>query len=290
MPLNVQIESWPASPDRPNEDWAGTQDDVVVVLDGAGIPKHLSTGCKHSVAWFVNQLGPSLLRKSTDRHNSLRAALESAILDVRGLHEDQCDLQNPNAPSATVLVFRLKGDVAEGLVLADSTLVISDQQQRVSAICDSRLQQLKARLTAEGRPPEPGSAMTQYRNQPGGFWVAGAQPRAAYESISIERPAESVTAVALLSDGAARCVDLFDELDWPELMERLGRQGPASVLGLVRDARALRSGGHEVEALEIARRRNDCLRWLLERPRTLIPPALPDLCSVAPEADRLAAR
>ena len=77
--------------------------------------------------------------------------------------------------------------------------------------------------------------MTEYRNQPGGFWVAGAQPRAAYESISIARPAESVAAVALLSDGAARCVDVFDEIDWPELMVRLGRQGPASVLGLVRD-------------------------------------------------------
>ncbi|QDP95078.1 integrase [Microlunatus elymi] len=236
MSLHVQIESWPGSAERANEDWAGHEANVIVVLDGAGIPKHLPTGCIHSVEWFVNRLGPAILRHARQSSNSLVSSLERAITDVRVLHEDRCDLTNPNAPSATVVILRTSNDVIEGLVLADSTLVIKKTSGDVIAITDNRLQQLKTQLTAGGRPPARGDAMSGYRNRPGGFWTAGTLPDAASQSLILAWPAETVTEAALLSDGATRLVDLFHQTEWPQLMDQLGAQGPASVLRAVRQA------------------------------------------------------
>lgn len=235
MNLNVQIESWPGSPDRPNEDWAAAADDVVVVLDGAGIPKELPTGCSHSVEWFVQHLGPGILQRATDRSQTLTAALEFAITDTRGMHDHQCDLANPNSPSATVVLLRLNADQLEGLVLADSTLAMAFTSGEVRAICDDRLQQLKARLTAEGSPPPSGSAMSEYRNQPGGFWVAGANPEAAADSLTASWPSATVAAAALLTDGAARYVDVFTVAGWPDTLQQLANEGPTTVLKLIRE-------------------------------------------------------
>lgn len=234
MTLTVEIESWPASPDRPNEDWAESNDDVVVVLDGAGIPKELPTGCGHSVAWFVQHLGPALLHHAADRNQSLTKALELAIMEVRALHDVECDLTNPNSPSATVVAFRVNGPVAEALVLADSTLVIQNATGQVEAITDNRLQQLKDRLSNDGQKPPPGAAMSAYRNQPGGFWVAGANPAAAAEAITRSWPLETLATAALLTDGAARLVDLFATASWSDLIAQLRRGGMNDILNTVR--------------------------------------------------------
>jgi hypothetical protein len=233
--FDVQIESWAGSPDRPNEDWAATKDDAVIVLDGAGIPKELPTGCIHSVEWFVQNLGPALLKHTVDRSRSLIEALELAIIEVRELHDHQCDLSNPNSPSATVVVLRLSGNLVETLVLADSTLVVRHTSGEVAAISDDRLQRVEDRLSAEGQPPPSGAAMSEYRNQPNGFWVAGARPEAAAEALTGTWVAESIDTTALLTDGAARYVDLFRAASWDETMQQLADDGPATVLRLVRE-------------------------------------------------------
>lgn len=235
MNLNVQIESSPGSPDRPNEDWAAAVDDVAVVLDGAGIPKHLPTGCSHSVQWFVQNLGPTLLRHAANRSQTLTTALELAIADTRSLHDRPCDLSNPNSPSATVLLLRLNADLVETLVLADSTLTIAFSSGHVRTICDDRLQQLKSRLAAEGHHLPSGAAMSEYRNQPNGFWVAGTRPEAATQAITGSWSSTTVTAAALMTDGAARYVDMFAVATWPGVLQQMATQGPATVLKRVRE-------------------------------------------------------
>jgi hypothetical protein len=54
------------------------------------------------------------------------------------------------------------------------------------------------------------NAFRGHRNRPGDFWVAAANPAAAYESITGTRPVEDVESLALLSDRASRLVDRFD--------------------------------------------------------------------------------
>lgn len=130
--------------------------------------------------------------------------LESAITDTRKLHDHQSDLSNPNSPSATVVVLRLNANMVESLVLADSTLVVALSSGEVTAICDDRLQRLKARLSAEGNPPPSGAAMTEYRNRRKGFWVAGARPEVAHQALEDAWYTDSTASAALLTDSAVR--------------------------------------------------------------------------------------
>ncbi len=60
-PLRTKIATLPGDPDRPNEDYAEVRDNVVVLLDGAGI-RFVQTGCQHNVHWYVHHLGPAHLR------------------------------------------------------------------------------------------------------------------------------------------------------------------------------------------------------------------------------------
>lgn len=236
MDPDVRIATLPAFPDQPNEDLVIARDGVVVLLDGAGNLKRLSSGCSHGVHWYVSRLGPALLDRATDPDTPLAEALRLAILDVRPLHGGVCDLDHPNSPSATVIITRLT-DRLEALVLADSTLIVTGPDGDATVVTDDRLDRLVTRLRGEGHVPVPGW-MTPYRNKPGGFWVAGADPAAAAQALVRSWPREEVRTFALLSDGAARGVDLFQDQDWPEVLATLAQEGPMAVLEQVRELEA----------------------------------------------------
>ncbi len=98
--LRPLIATLPGLTDHPNEDYAAAQGNVVVLLDGAGIPKELPTGCQHSVQWYVQRLGPALLDQAS-KPIALDQALRQAINDLRAVHSDTCDLDHPYTPAAT---------------------------------------------------------------------------------------------------------------------------------------------------------------------------------------------
>ncbi|WP_320067889.1 hypothetical protein [Micromonospora sp. RTGN7] len=72
------------------------------------------------------------------------------------------------------------------------------------------------------------------RNQPGGFWVATAIPAAADHAIVGSVPLDEVQRLAVLTDGAARIVDLFGALDWPAVLDNLSTRGPVELMRQVR--------------------------------------------------------
>ena len=76
------------------------------------------------------------------------------------------------------------------------------------------------------------------RNQPGGFWVAKDDPRAADEAITGSCPVSELTSAVLLSNGASRIVDRFRLADWPGVMAVLASSGPAEIIRRVRQAEA----------------------------------------------------
>ncbi|MBF8184201.1 hypothetical protein ITP53_00240 [Nonomuraea sp. K274] len=76
------------------------------------------------------------------------------------------------------------------------------------------------------------------RNQPGGFWLAKDDPRAADEAITGSCPISEVTGAVLLSNGASRIVDRFGLTDWPGVMDVLASSGPAEIIRGVRLAEA----------------------------------------------------
>jgi hypothetical protein len=241
----ISLATAPATPDKPNEDFVVATTDAVVLLDGVGTPAGSASGCVHGVAWFVRQLGTTLLAAlaSVD-HGDLAACLADAIVHVRGLHERTCDLSHTGTPSATVLAAKQTATTLDYLVLADSV----DHGGEVQVVTDAREAKIGRELRQHmdgltGGTSEHAAAHRQYveqlrafRNRPGGFWVASSQPEAAAEVITGSVPRAEVRAAALLSDGAARLADRFQLATWANVFKTLDALGPDVLIRQVREA------------------------------------------------------
>jgi hypothetical protein len=237
--VRVQIASEPGSPDRPNEDYAAADRNTVVIVDG--LTARTDTGCIHGVSWFAEQLGNGVLKFG---HLRPVDALKSAIQHTASLHSDTCDLTNPATPCAAVAIIQLDGPIMHYLVLGDVTIAITDVDQVIS---DQRINSTALAQRAEADSLPTGSdakaaalvrmkqVEIEARNQPGGYWIAGADPMSAEHALIGDLPLSDVERAALLTDGAARAVDLFGMYDWPGLFEILSAGGPNDLITRVRD-------------------------------------------------------
>ncbi|MFG2000195.1 integrase [Spirillospora sp. NPDC048911] len=213
------------SPERRNEDFVAAALGAVVVLDGCGLPLGTDLGCVHGTAWYARSLGTRLLARLTDglgeapqagppvgppegahrpSRRPLAARLAGAISDVAASHRSTCDLRRATTPAATVLALRVRGDVVDYLVLADSTLLLDgpDILQEIT----------------------------------GGHVYAAADPAAAEHAITGTMPRRDLRRAFLLTDGATRLVDGFGRTDWPGLIGMIDEHGPAGLIGRTRDA------------------------------------------------------
>jgi Protein phosphatase 2C len=244
----VSLATAPATRDQPNDDFVAATTDAVVLLDGVGTPAGSYSGCVHGVAWFVRQLGTTLLAQlAGDKHAALRACLADAIRHVRSLHEDTCDLSHAGTPSATVLAVKQTATTFDYLVLADSVLAV-DRDGEVQVLTDQREaeigRELRRRMDSlTGGTAEHVAAHREYveglrafRNRPGGFWIAGSGPEAAAQAVTGSVPRREVRAAALLSDGASRLADRFELVTWAEVFKTLDAHGPEGLLRQVREA------------------------------------------------------
>ncbi|WP_031075513.1 protein phosphatase 2C domain-containing protein [Streptomyces sp. NRRL WC-3742] len=239
----VSVASAP-NPGRINEDFAVVSPETVVLLDGAGLPSGMDTGCIHGVPWFVRTLGTNISKHAIERPAALTECLADAIESTAQLHAGTCDLGNPMTPTSTVAIARARGGTFEWLVLADSTIVI--RSDGLDAISDHRVSEVTSRQRAEmatdlehleerKRRIALAFAQRQLMNTDGGYWVAATDPSAAVWSLTGETPLPTVRAAAVLSDGAARAVDDFAVMGWPEFMSRLEADGPYNVIDHTRE-------------------------------------------------------
>ncbi|MCD0452418.1 protein phosphatase 2C domain-containing protein [Actinocorallia sp. API 0066] len=249
--MRVSVSSLPGRPDRPNEDFAAIGPGTAVLIDGAGAPSGLDSGCVHSVAWYARTLGGLLLAELADPGVGLAEALEGAIKRVVEAHGETCDLTNPHSPSATVLAVRARGDALEYLALADSTVIIEFHRGEPLIVTDDRLEDVRGRVLGtaadSARIGADGFAdgllarmerMAAHRNVTGGFWVASTHPDAAREAVVGAVPLVDVKTVTLLTDGATRLVDLFGVASWAELLHAVACDGPDTLIDWTRDVEA----------------------------------------------------
>ncbi|MET8527285.1 hypothetical protein [Micromonospora sp. NPDC005172] len=249
--MRVRTASAPA-PGRPvNEDLVFQFGPLVGVLDGATVPDGFDTGCVHGPAWYVQHLAARLAVAEAARPAArLTSNLAAAILAVRADHGGQCDLDHPGTPSSTVCLLRDCGDQVDHLVLCDSPLVL-DVGGQVSVVTDDRLDTAMAELrqTLATVPAGASDPVERFRHAVGvqrermnrthGYWVAAADPDAAFHAVTGTAPRRGSAALrraALLSDGASSLVEQFGLTDWAGLLDLLSAEGPAALLSRVRDA------------------------------------------------------
>ena len=245
--MQVSLATEPGTAEKPNEDFAAATATVAVVLDGVTQRAGLETGCIHDAHWYVSQLGTRLLGHVTEPQGALTEALAVSIKEVAALHSATCDLDNPGTPAAAVAMLREQATMIDYLVLADCVL-LADGPGGLHLISDDRIEHIAqdAKHATEHEAtgsPEHSRLMRQLvtqrlrqRNQPGGYWVADADPDAASHALTGSWPKDDVHRAAILTDGASRLTDLFALADWPELLDQLTANGPASILHAVRKA------------------------------------------------------
>ncbi|MFJ6195979.1 hypothetical protein [Micromonospora sp. NPDC092111] len=249
--MRVRSASDPAPGRAENEDFVFRFGPLVGVLDGATVPAGFATGCVHGPAWFVRHLAARIgLAVAARPAATLVSSLAAALLAVRADHGDACDLDHPGTPSSTVCLVREGTDEIDWLVLCDSPLLL-DLGGRVQVVSDDRLTHALADLRAivGGLPSGDVDPVTRFRfavtsqrermNRTPGYWVAAADPDAAYHAVTGTSPLRGPDAVrraALLTDGASCAVDQFGLLDWPGLLDLVTADGPGALIDRVRAA------------------------------------------------------
>jgi hypothetical protein len=230
--MRIEIASTAGTPGRPNEDYGAVvlQDSgrggALALLDGV-TPPDSDDGCVHGVPWFAARLGGALLGLADSRRDlTLADCLSGAIAGTAGQHGATCDLSHPRTPQATVVAVRWDADVVEHLVLCDSALLVERTDGTVAAVLDDRID----RLRAAGRLVGP------LRNAEGGFFTAAADPAVAGMAVVGTSPRARVRAVAALTDGASRWVEVFRQGDWAQCFAMLRAEGPQPLIDRVRAA------------------------------------------------------
>ncbi|GLZ04831.1 hypothetical protein Acsp03_22970 [Actinomadura sp. NBRC 104412] len=245
--MRVRLATCAAKPDRANEDFAAAVPGAVVLLDGAGPPAGMPSGCVHGTAWYARTLG-GLLLAEIQPGRQLAESLGRAIERVNALHGAACDLAHPGTPSATVAMARLQDGKLDHLVLADSVLVLDRKGADPAVMSDDRLAVTTRELRKDLDALPTGSAehtaalrsfteaLAGYRNRPGGFWVASTDPQAADQALTGSNAGDELRALAVLSDGASRLVDRFGLLTWPGLLDVLRQDGAEALIARTRAA------------------------------------------------------
>ncbi|WP_433308141.1 hypothetical protein ACQP0U_16960 [Micromonospora sp. CA-269861] len=258
--MHVSLATSAGRAGRPNEDFVGAVPGAVVLLDGAGIPG-AESACRHGVAWYTHRLGGALLgHLSRGDGRDLAAILATAIGEVAGEHGDTCDIADPSSPQATVAMVRVDQDRLDWLLLADSFLVLDQADGGPQVVTDERETTARHECSApldhlvQGTPEYDRvrascvTALRSRRNQPGGYWIAKDDPRAALEAVTGNRALADLNGVVLLSNGASRIVSPYGRTDWPGLLDLLDATGPAGVIARVRQAEAQAAGGTDALA------------------------------------------
>ncbi|MFI1972991.1 hypothetical protein BLA24_24575 [Streptomyces cinnamoneus] len=231
--MRIELATQPADPHRPNEDFASValpasgRGGALVLLDGVTPPPDGATGCEHGVAWFTARLGGALLELLAARRELTPAAcLSAAISRTADAHRGTCDLAHRRTPQATVVLARWDEERVEHLVLSDSVLLAEGTDGTVTPVLDDRI----ARLAALGPVTD------AQRNAEGGFFTAAADPAVAVRAVTGSWARAEVRALAALSDGAARWVEVFGAGDWAECFALLAKEGPRALIDEVRAA------------------------------------------------------
>jgi transcriptional regulator with XRE-family HTH domain len=256
-PLVTTAERPAAS--QPSQDRIFTIPNAVIVLDGASHPDPTP----RDGGWMAEQIGHQVhARLSNDPQVELTVAVADAIATAARTHV----LAPGTSPSTTISIARWDHDTVDVLVLCDSPVVVIDKAGNVHEVTDDRLRDVTGQVDRPAgylTDPDGWRAIVahqqQHRNTPDGYWVAEANPDAAYHAVTRSWPLDEVTAVMVMTDGVSKAVDTYGI--WPTWLDayELARHNPATFIDTIHDAehgdpdgtRWPRSKRHDDKALAV---------------------------------------
>jgi Protein phosphatase 2C len=227
------------NPDRPTEDRIFTVANTVAVLDGASQPDEgpLSGG------WLADTLGRELEHRLASDSRDLAQILADAIDTVTQQHQ-----LSPGGPSTTVSIIRWTDHDVDALVLGDSPVIAFTHDGQVHQLRDERLHQVTEQNRQQATSAGAGFACDQLdswrqlvaaqraqRNRDGGYWIAEADPAAAFHAVRAHWSRDDLAAILVMTDGVSLGVDRYGvPPDWPTALA-IARHDPGRLLDLVHD-------------------------------------------------------
>lgn len=246
----VAVASIPGDTARENEDAVALGDGVAVVVDGAGLPKELRRGCRHSVRWYAGNLARAFRDHLVRLDSEMPDALAAAISDVAASHSVDCRPEE-GSPSATVAAWRAHEDSVEYLVLCDASVVLAFRDGSVAEVTDDRISRAtqpvidqflrdvsrnSGVITTDDKRSARLAAVEQTRNREGGFWCCHTDPAAAFAAIHDRTDRDILRAVVAASDGATRGYQVLGIHTPAALTSAAGSDDLTALIASIRDA------------------------------------------------------
>ncbi len=202
-----------------------TTEHAAIVLDGATALAPTEV----DAATYADALGKLVA-------DQLRAVRGVALPDAVALAIDEVahrfDLRAGTSPSSTIAILRARDGRADLYVLGDSPIYYGTDD-RVNELVDTRLadldlperQHYRARLRdGTGYDAEHQALVTAMqerqrasRNTRGGYWIAEADPTAAYHGLTLELAPRDVSWAVLATDGITQPLIHAEQPDWPTI-------------------------------------------------------------------------
>lgn len=246
-----------------NQDRYVVGDYYAAVLDGASAwpPQRAD----RDGGWYAEQLGHAI-EAAIGSQESLRHVLAEAIQVVADAH----GLEPGSSPSSTVALARWNGAHVECLLLGDSTIVVEHGPGEVEVMTDDVLGNVAPEIRASYRERlaagrgydaehqrllhDLQEEQRHVRNTHNGYWIAEADPEAAYNAhLRHYRPSEAST-LLLMSDGAAAIVQPWAIAPWNAIPSMARHDSCAAILSKVVDAE---NGDPNGEAVTRSKRHDD---------------------------------
>jgi hypothetical protein len=208
-----------------NADRVFVTDDAVIVLDGASAHEPVDV----DPATYAQLLGATIAEQLDHSPVAdLSAVVATGIRDTaRTL---RLTVGGSTTPSSTISILRTRDDIADLYVLGDSPIYYGTDteahrliDERLSAVAIPEHDRYVSRLAAgHGYTDQHREALAalqreqnRHRNQPGGYWIAEADPTAADHALTATLDPTSITWAVLATDGAADLIDHFGR-SWAE--------------------------------------------------------------------------
>jgi hypothetical protein len=223
--MHITYAQLPSSQD--SDDRVFTAPHVVIVLDGASAFKPVPV----AAASYADTLGRHLIDLLVaDPTANLHDSLSKGIKYVAA----KFNLRAGESPSSTVSIIRETKESVDVLVLGDSPVIIG-KINSTHMLTDERLKQLtlperdayQTRLAAGRGFDDQHSALlvqlqaheARYRNRPGGYWIAEADPAAGHHAVYQSFRKNLTTWALVATDGAADSLNFLTLNNWSTLIQ-----------------------------------------------------------------------